>query len=343
MTAAASDRLWQVLAGVPGRGDDARAVVNGLFGDVLAEQGSPLATPMTIRQAGGALPLERAALARALPDATDRLCVLVHGLMCTESIWGFPEDAARTYGTLLAADHGVTPVYVRYNTGRHISINGQDLATSLDRLVASWPTRVRDITLIGHSMGGLVLRSACHYARARRHRRALFRRLWTAKVRRVVLIGTPNTGAPLEMLANVASSTLWSLPIPASRLAGLGLDQRSAGIRDLRFGAVLDEDWLEQDPDARHRPTPHRVRPLPRADYLVIAGTLTARTDHPIAVVLGDALVTPPSATGRLTPTAAQVANLFPGSTSRVFPKTAHMALAADAEVYREIDRWWPS
>jgi triacylglycerol lipase len=342
---AATHVVWLMLSTVIGRGDDARAVVNGLFGDALAEQGSPLATPMTIRQAGTALAVERAGLARALPDATDHLCVLVHGLMCTESIWGFPDDSTTTYGSLLAVDHGVTPVYVRYNTGSHISTNGQDLAALLDQLVAAWPLPVHDISLIGHSMGGLVLRSACHYAPTHRHRRgwALFRQRWTAKVRRVVLIGTPNTGAPLEMLATVASSMLWSLPIPATRLAALGLDQRSAGIKDLRFGAIVDEDWLEQDPDARHRPTPHDVRPLRRADYLVIAGSLTAQPDNPLARVLGDALVRPASATGQLTPTTDEVASLFPGATSRVFPNTAHLALAADADVYREIDRWWPA
>ena len=335
-----------MLAGIPGRGDDARAVLNGLFGDTLDAQGSPLATPMTVRRDGAALPLDRAGLAAALPDATGRVCVLVHGLMSTEAIWGFAGDGTTTYGTRLAADHGVTPVYVRYNTGRHISTNGQDLAATLDALVAAWPVRVREISLIGHSMGGLVVRSACHYApshRSRHGRRGStwFRRPWTSKVRRVVLLGTPNTGAPLEVLANVVSATLWSLPIPATRLVGLGLDQRSAGIKDLRFGAILDEDWMEQDPDARHRPTPHRVRPLRRADYLVVAGSLTEQDGHPVTRVLGDALVTPPSATGRLAPSPEEAATLFPGATSRVFPKTGHLALAADAHVYDAIDQWW--
>lgn len=110
---------------------------------------------------------------------------------------------------------------------------------------------------------------------------------------------------------------------------------------DLRFGAILDEDWVEQDPDARHRPTPHRVRPLRRADYLVIAGSLTAQHDHPVTSVLGDALVTPASASGTLTSTPDEVATLFPGATIRVFPRTDHLALASDAAVYGEIDRWW--
>ncbi len=217
------------------------------------------------------------------------------------------------------------------------------LARLPDGLVRAWPVPVEEITLIGHSMGGLVVRSACHYGPTHRGRpvRSWFHRSWTARVRRVVLLGAPNTGAPLEMLATIASAALWALPLPPARLVGLGLGQRSAGIRDLRFGALLEGDWLEQDPDARRRPTPHRVRPLRRADYLLVAGHLAAQPDTVLARILGDALVTVPSATGRLAPTAEGDRSLFPGSTSRVLPSTSHLALAADPGVYGEIDRWW--
>ena len=325
---------------MPERRDEGLAVVNGLFGDALAERSSPSAIPMTIRSSSGALPLDREGLAAAMPGATGRIALLVHGLMSTESVWAFPGEPRTTYGTLLARDRDVTPLYLRYNTGRHISVNGRELARLLHRLVAAWPVRVQDITLIGHSMGGLVVRSACHYAPATRlrHGVARFRRSWTSKVRRVVLVGVPNTGAPLEVLANVVSSALWSLPIPATRLVGLGLDARSAGIKDLRFGAILDEDWVEQDPAARERPVPHQVAPLRRARYLIVAGSVTADPAHPVTLVLGDALVTPSSASGTLD----VGAGLFPGATVRMFPKVTHIALANRPEVYDAINRWWP-
>jgi len=334
--------LLRRLTALPAGRDEALAAVNGLFGDALADQGSTLAIPMTVRSGTEVLPLDRDGLAHALPLATPRIAVLVHGLMSTESVWGFPGDPGTTYGSLLARDHGVTPVSLRYNTGRHISINGREFARLLHHLVAAWPVPVRDITLIGHSMGGLVVRSACQYASATRSGRGLarFRRSWTSKVRRVVLIGVPNTGAPLEVLANLASATLWSLPIPTTRLAGLGLDRRSAGIRDLRFGAIADEDWVEQDPDARERPVPHRVATLRRAAYLIIAGSVTADPDHPVARVIGDMLVTASSASGTLSETTGE--GLFPGATARLFPKLTHIALAHRPEVYDEIDRWWP-
>lgn len=341
-TANRAIRLLRVLAAVPGWRHEAVAVVNGLFGDTLADQGSSLATPMTLRSGVSEVAIARHSLARAFPHASSRIALLVHGLMSTESVWGYPGDPGTNYGTLLARDHGVTPLLLRYNTGRHVSTNGRDLARMLHQLMVEWPVPVRDITLIGHSMGGLVIRSAHHYASATRPWRdyAHLRRSWPARVRRVVLIGVPNTGAPLEVLANLTSAAMWALPIPATRLIGLGLDARSAGIRDLRFGSITDEDWLEKDPDARDRLVPHRVEILRRAAYLVIAGGVTADLDHPLARLFGDALVTSSSAAGTLRGASGQA--LFPGSTLRVFPKMNHVALAHRPEVYAEIHRWWP-
>jgi pimeloyl-ACP methyl ester carboxylesterase len=229
---------------------------------------------MTLRSKTGALTLDRDSLAHAFPRATGRIALLVHGLMANESIWECPGDPDTTFGSLLARDHAVTPIYLRYNTGQHISVNGRELAGLLHRLVSVWPVPVHDISLIGHSMGGLVMRSSCHYASATRSWRGVIslRRSWISKTRRVVLIGVPNTGAPLEKFVNLTSAALWSLPIPITRLVGLGLDTRSAGIRDLRFGAITDEDWLEQDPRARQRPVPHRLATRKREAYLIIAG-----------------------------------------------------------------------
>ena len=354
--ATAGDRDTQVTSGMsllrlltvlPGRRDDSTAVVNGLFGDALDDQGSSLATPMTIRAGATILPLERDALRDALTQSgssvTPRICLLVHGLMSTESIWAFPTAASTTYATLLARDHGITPLLLRYNTGRHISTNGRELAGLLAQLVRVWPVRVREIDLIGHSMGGLVVRSACFYARTVRARgRYLpFGRRWTTKVRRVVLVGVPNTGAPLEVFVNMASAVLWSLPVPVTRLMGLGLDRRSAGIKDLRFGAVLDEDWQEQDPAARERTPPHEERRPRRAAYLVIAGSVTADPEHPLARVIGDALVTSSSAAGLVDEAAGT--ELFPGATVQVFPGVNHLALAHHPDVYEAIDAWWPA
>lgn len=345
--ATALSRMIQVVTSLPGRGDDARAVLNGLVGDELVVQGSPLAIPLSFRTAAGdELPLDRDGLRRALPGAGSRVCVLVHGLMSSESVWRFPGRPEVTYGALLARDHAVTPVYVRYNTGRHISTNGRELAALLQQLVRAWPVRVREIDLIGHSMGGLVIRSACHYGsgRAPLRDRVRGRGPWPGKVRRVVLLGVPNTGANLEVIANLTSAALWSVPNPVTRLLGAGLDHRSEGIKDLRWGAVLDDDWLEADPDATERPELSPVHRPRRAAYLVVAGSVAGGRDgdgdHPVNRVLGDALVTAPSAAGRGVDGGT---SLIPDATVCLCPTITHIALAARPEVYDEIIRWWGS
>jgi triacylglycerol lipase len=335
-----SRSLLRTLTSVPGRSQNLVAVVNGLFGDMLEDCDSRWATPMTLRAGDTVLPLDRHALRDSLSDAHvgPRICVLVHGLMCTESIWRFANGASTTYGTRLADDHDVVVISVRYNTGRHISANGRELAHLLNHLVSAWPVRVREINLVGHSMGGLVVRSACHYARRQlpRGRRLPIGRPWVDRVRRVVLIGVPNTGAGLEAVVNSASAALWALPVPTSRLIGLGLDQRSAGIKDLRFGAILDEDWLERDAGARQRIFRHRPDRLRRADHLVITGSVYSNPQHPLAKLIGDALVTSTSASGR-----SPDGELFPRATTRTFPGITHNALAHHPDVYQAITDWW--
>ncbi|MGZ4763661.1 MAG: esterase/lipase family protein [Ilumatobacteraceae bacterium] len=340
------ERVIHLLISLPGRRQaiDARAVLNGLFGDALVEKDSSLAIPMAFCNASGdELPLDRDGLGRALPNAGTRLCVLVHGLMSTESVWRFPGRQQSTYGELLAREHGLTPVYVRYNTGRHISTNGHELAVKLQRLVSAWPVRVRELDLIGHSMGGLVIRSACHYGRrgATLSDRLRRRGPWPTKVKRVVLLGVPNSGANLEVIANHTSAALRSLPIPVTRLISAGIDRRSDGIKDLRWGAVLDEDWVERDPAATVRHERHPVRVPRHAEYLVVAGSIADDRDadrpHPINRLLGDALVTAPSAEGRHGDEPA----LFPNATVRLCPKIHHIALAHRSEVYDEIAAWW--
>ena len=154
-----------------------------------------------------------------------------------------------------------------------------------------------------------------------------------------MLIGVPNTGAHLEATVNTVSAALWALPVPATRLLGLGLDRRSAGIKDLRFGAIVDQDWLEQDPGTRTRVHPHRILRLRRARYLTIAGSVTADPKHPLAGVIGDALVTSSSA-GGLTGQAG-VEELFPNATHHVLPKVTHIALAHHPDAQAAINSWW--
>src|SRR5947209_782653 len=153
------------------------AVIDGLIGDELERRRSVLQEPMAVRVDGQVVSCRPDELARAFPPATRRIVVFVHGLMGTEFPWSWwAAENGGTYGTRLTRDLALTPVYVRYNTGRHISENGRSLAELLEALVGGWPVRVDEVALIGHSMGGLVSRSACYQGAELAH-------AWTRQVR----------------------------------------------------------------------------------------------------------------------------------------------------------------
>jgi pimeloyl-ACP methyl ester carboxylesterase len=257
------------------RGAAVLAVLNGLRGDVLEAEGSDLAEPMCVRVGG------RPCAPGDVPGAGPRVVVFLHGLFETEYAWG-----RNPYGARLQLDLGVTPVYIRFNTGRHISENGRSLAELLDTLVADWPVAIEQIALVGHSMGGLVARSACHHGGD-----------WAPLVRHTVSLGTPHTGAPLESAVHYAATALGVVG-ETRPFAGF-LRRRSAGIRDLRSGSLVDEDWRGRDPEALRAAACQEIPLLEGATHHFVAATITASADHPIARLIGDWLVLAPSASGR--------------------------------------------
>jgi hypothetical protein len=315
------------------RTDLALAALNGFAGDRLARDGNPLAAPMELRHEGRQVSVEGRALAAAFPHATPRLAVFVHGLACNESLWqlhagrhyGTPHV---TYGSRLQADLGYTPLYVRYNTGLHVSQNGLQLAQLLDRVVGEWPVPVEELALIGHSMGGLVCCSAGHYGRDA----ALG---WVPVVRHLVCLGSPHRGAPLEKAANLAA---WLLGLSEmTRPLSQVLNARSAGIKDLRFGSLRDEDWAGLDPDALLEDHTAGIAPLDGANHYFVAATVTRDRHHPLGIAVGDLLVREPSASGRGRFHHAQ----FPIEHGRHFGPMNHLELLNHPDVYAQLRRWF--
>jgi pimeloyl-ACP methyl ester carboxylesterase len=265
--------------------------LNGLIGDTLEREDSDLQEPMSVRAGGRPVPLARRALADVHPGAGGRIVVFLHGLMETEFAWqvGAGPDG-ETYATRLRRDLGCTPVDVRYNSGRHISENGLSLAGLLSELVAEWPAEVESIALVGHSMGGLVARSACHQAAERGDP-------WVRLVRHAISLGTPHMGAPLAQGVHWMSAALGALP--ETRPFAAFLRRRSAGIRDLRQGSLVDADWRDCDPDALRAAACQEVPLLEGATHCFVAATVTRSGRDPVGRLLGDCLVLQPSASGR--------------------------------------------
>ena len=266
------------------------AAVNGLVGDELRRLDDPQAITMAVRVEGADIPATGWPLAEAFRDATSHVVVFLHGLCEDDESWSSGIRVHGTsYGDRIAAETDGTPVFVRYNTGLHISENGKHLDALLRQLVESWPVRVTRLTLVGHSMGGLVARSATNHATATGG-------TWTGLVRDVVCLGTPHAGAALEKAVHAGSRVLRFLP--ESRPFGHLLDSRSAGIVDLRHGYISADEWEGQDLTARWGLDRIAAAPLAHAEYHFVASTMGASQRHPLSTVLGDLLVHFSSATG---------------------------------------------
>ena len=309
----------------PGR-EAVLAALNGVMGDRLLAQNNPLAQRMELRLAGQALPMDRPApLRERLAGASPHLLLLAHGLCMNDTQW---QRSGHEHGAFLAEKLGCTPVYARYNSGLHTSVNGRELAGQLERLVAQWPA-LESITLLGHSMGGLLARAAVFYGRQMGHR-------WPAQLKHLVFLGTPHHGAPLERAGHGVDVLLAASPftLPFTRLGML----RSAGITDLRHGHVLDDDW--QGRGRFDSPHDHRVPlPLPEGVACFAMGATLAPQRGLLADRLtGDGLVPLRSALGQHDEAARRL--VFAKDSQRTVYRTGHLELLSSPVVAQQLVQW---
>ena len=273
-----------------GHAHAAVAALNGVLGDYLEDTANPLATPMSLH------PL--------VDGATGPALVLLHGLCMNEAQWR--RDGADFPAALAAL--GYQPLGLRYNSGRAIWRNGAELARLLDGVPGP-------LILLGHSMGGLVARSAIAQAGRRR---------WPGRLQALITLGTPHLGAPLErggqQVQQLLAVSAYSRP-----LAGLAA-RRSAGIRDLRHGSLLEADAGVASPV----PLPAGV-----ACYAV-AATTARKPSGPPARWLGDGLVPVASALGQHREAARRLAF----TETATFPGLGHLALQTDAAVLQQLQAW---
>jgi pimeloyl-ACP methyl ester carboxylesterase len=299
----------------PGR-DAFISIVNGVYGDYLARTGNPLAIGMRLHFDGAALdvanPTAHFEVAGRAPP-TARLLVLVHGLCMSVQQW---TRHAHSHGAALGEELGWTPLYLRYNSGLHVAENGRLFAETLESLVRRWPRRVEELAIVGHSMGGLVARSACLAGEARRHS-------WLRHLRKLVFLGTPHQGVPLERGGHVLDHLLELSPYsaPFTRLG----KARSAGIQDLRHGTITRGG--------------HRFVPLPKGvDCYAIAATTGARRSLLADHLVGDGLVPLNSALGRHADRGRSLR--LPKTHQWVGYQMGHLELLHRPEVYAQLRSW---
>ena len=291
------------------RGRFVSSAVNGLIGDRLLRERPQMAIPMAPRRHGADVPVEPDALAAAYPGATGRIVLFLHGLCENESYWQLHRERTGTTYAEMLAGRGWTPVMLRANTGLPLRENGAALTALLQRLVDAWPVPVTRIAMVGHSLGGLVVRAAGAVATE-------VEEPWTDRVSDVITLGTPHLGAPIAWGIGHGSRGLSKLKETAA--FGRILDLRSQGVHDLVVGLAED------------------VPPLPGARYHLVAATLTREERHPVGNVVGDLLVRPRSAYGR----DRAGRTLFPGADVVHVGRTDHFGLLNHPEVHRAMREW---
>jgi triacylglycerol lipase len=298
--------------------DDAIAALNGVVGDYLQRTDNGLATEMGFYCNGEPLELSPEAIARAYPQRSARLAVLVHGLACNENVWRMPDGT--DYGSRLATDLGFTPLYLRYNSGLPIADNGANFSKLLDALVQSYPEPVRELLPIGYSMGGLVLRSACHFGSERGS-------AFLPLIERAIYVGTPHLGAPGERLGRIVARVLGAIEDPYTKLiADLG-NLRSAGVKDLGDADLRAEDRATQSSRLSLRDAAHPVPLLPSIAHYLIAASLN---DTPFfGPWIGDSVVPTSSATMH--------SSELPSERIKVLPGLSHVDVAHSPQVYAQI------
>jgi pimeloyl-ACP methyl ester carboxylesterase len=293
----------------------ALAAANGVHGDYLVRTGNPLAIEMSLRHHG--VPIDLTDPASSLGAAggrpSDKLLVLVHGLCMNDLQW---RRNGHDHGEALACELGFSPLYLRYNSGLHVAQNGRNFAELLETLVARWPGPLRELTIIGHSMGGLVTRSACHFAGEHGH-------AWLKHLRNLVFLGTPHHGAPLERGGHGLDYVMELSPYSAP-LARLG-KARSVGIQDLRHGNITAGK--------------HEFVPLPAGvNAYVAAATLGSRRSVVAERLTGDGLVPLDSALGR-DPDPSRCLGI-PQSRQWIAYGMGHLELLANPEVCARLRTW---
>ncbi len=304
----------------------ALAVLNGVWGDHLAASNNPLAIPGSLRTGGRPLELSRDELAARIAQPTGRLLVLAHGLCMNDLQW---LRNGHDHGQALARDLGFTPVYLHYNSGRHVSENGNDFAQLLEQLLSQWPVPVQELVIVGHSMGGLVARSAVFQARQRKQ-------AWTSSLRKLVFLGTPHHGAALERGGHQVDMLFGVSPYVAP-FARLG-KARSAGITDLRFGNLQPADWQGRDRHSQ-RHDDRRPTPLPAGvDCFIVAATKAAKVGGLHSRVVGDGLVPLASALGEHRE--PQHTLKVPKHHMRIVTSADHWDLLSREDVYAQLRAW---
>jgi pimeloyl-ACP methyl ester carboxylesterase len=303
-----------------------RSALNGVIGDYLEEEENPLKVTMQFRHQSKAIPLDSKSLEDTYSTINGKILLMVHGSCMNDIQWTRKEH---NHGAALAKELNKTHIYLHYNSGRHISFNGKNFNELLEKLVLHWPVPIEELVIVAHSMGGLVARSAMYYGHQQQ-------KTWTEHLKKIVFLGTPHHGSSFERTGNYLDVILESIPYakPFARLGKI----RSAGVTDLRYGNLIDEDWQGNDRFEVQGDQRQNI-PLPkRIECYSIAAVIGKATDSVSSRMLGDSLVDVKSALGQHGNPAKNL--YFKEKNTWVAYENTHLDLLNNPKIYVKIKAW---
>lgn len=263
------------------------SILNGVIGDYLEEKDNPLKIDMQFRYQRKKIKINSKSLKEVYPNINGKILLMVHGSCMNDIQW---TRKNQNYGEVLSKELNKTLVYLNYNSGKHISTNGKNLSELLENLIENWSVPVEEIIIISHSMGGLVTRSALHYGQQEQ-------KSWTTFIKKTVFLGTPHHGSHIERKGNYLDLILESIPYtkPFAKLGKI----RSAGVTDLRYGNLVDEDWQKNDRFELKTDQRKHIQLPKKIQFYSIAAVIGKETNSIKNKILGDTLVSVKSALGQ--------------------------------------------
>jgi pimeloyl-ACP methyl ester carboxylesterase len=301
-------------------------ILNGIMGDTMAEKGSDSLINLSFRHQSRDVSVEKLSEQYDFTKFNGKVILIIHGLMNDESIWqSAATDKALRLGTALEKEKKANILYIRYNTGLHISENGRKVSNLIQALIEKYP-EIKELVIISHSMGGLVSRSAGYYA-------DIQRQSWISILKKVFLIGVPNEGSYLAKVAHITQYFFRKIDPTEKDSVAKFFDVRSNGIKDLSFGYLVDEDWQNTENENKKNVETTKVFPIANVDYYLIAGTIAEKEKRSrIFTFFGDGLVEKESALSNLFKTNS----LKSGKVEmKLFAKENHLSLL-ESEMVRE-------
>jgi pimeloyl-ACP methyl ester carboxylesterase len=296
------------------------SALNGVIGDHLEKTNNALAIRMKLRQGGK--PIDKSIWQN---EKSSKFLLMIHGSCMNDLQWNRKNH---NHGTALASEFGYQPIYLHYNSGKHISENGGELSVLLESFFEIMSNE-NQLIILAHSMGGLVARSAFYYAKQRKFD-------WPRRLKKIIFLGTPHHGAPLEQTGNWVDNMLESNPFSAP-ISSVG-KIRSAGITDLRYGNILDNDWNKRD---RFDPVGDQRAPVPLPDNIecyTLAATIAGKPNKIGDDIVGDGLVPLYSALGKHSKPEFHLK--FKAENQQIVRNLKHLDLLNNTEVYNKLKTW---